>query len=146
MKICFIIDDNDIKRKCIEDNITQVFPEADTMNFSVVSDFVRYMERYGIKAVSESPNDYIILTDMIMPLDHYKPVNENAGYVLLTQMDALGVKCPVIVVSSDSINADRAKECYSYYAGFVLYYRNEIKSYKYTDVINKYLFESNGGN
>lgn len=145
MKICFIIDDNDIKRKYIENNIMQVFPETDTMNFSVVSDFIRYMERYGIKAVSENPSDYLILTDMVMPLDHYKPVNENAGYVLLTQMNALSVKCPVIVVSSDSINADRAKECYPYYAGFVLYYRNEIKPHRYADVIDKYLFENNGG-
>lgn len=132
MKLIIIVDDRKEKQEAIRDLILSIYPDTPLLKFDSVAPAMECVRSTYIDKINENPLDYLIISDMQMPMASGGQVLTDGGIKFLKRLQNIGCNCPVIVVSSEPVNEVACKEAYSEYAGQVLhsFYRTSTSDYK----------------
>ena len=122
MKFIFVVDDNDYKRNSIVASLKRLYPEAHVLDFRYANEFLRDIRDQEKRDVPKDSQEYLVITDMMMPFLQGGDIKSDAGYHVLKRLDYWEYTWPVIVVSSEDIDEDMARRCYKHYVGFLLYH------------------------
>lgn len=81
--------------------------------------------RHG-KEVEENPEEWLVITDMVMPYLSGETPEADAGYGVLTELERKGFECPVMVATACDTTEfrnveDNAKKLYKHYIGTLRY-------------------------
>lgn len=134
MKIIFIADDRERKQADISDTLERLYPKAKIVDSMCAKDIIHDMlVSYG-KEIHESPDECLAIVDMQMPRSPGQMIDINCGYFVLSSMQAHELEILAIIVSSERIDDERAKNSYEHFAGSILYhsYSDQAELYKKT--------------
>lgn len=115
-----IIDDNEYKRDTIEGYMKKIFKESNIKKFNCITNGLMYCTRKIKDDILKSPNEWLIITDMVMPMYDNEKLLENGGYFVLRELDRVGFKCPAIVASSMEVDTEDCRDIYEYVLGTVI--------------------------
>lgn len=140
MKHVVIIDDSIHKRDSIREYMQKIFPDDCCIHeYRCINEGLRYIAYKHREEIKNNPNDWLIITDMVMPLYSHEMLEKDGGLHILREMKRVGFKCPVIVESSDEVDITRCREIYSNVLGTV---KESIIMYnlsKYKELLKKYI-------
>lgn len=129
-KIC-VVDDQRSKRDNVVRSLRKLFPWVEIWEFECVSEFLDFV-RENQGQVSDTPEEWLMVLDMRMPLRSGGDLNSAAGYNALSEMSNMGTTCAAIVVSSDLIDTGRAREAYEHFKGLVIYDECALKYHPFS--------------
>lgn len=134
MKVIFIADDRERKRTDIFDTLERLYPKAKIVESTCGRGILNDMTRYFAEEVQNNPDECLAIIDMQMPKSLQQSIDINCGYFVLSSMQVNEMKIPAIIVSSERIDDNRAREYYDHFAGSILYqsYCDQIELYKRT--------------
>ena len=119
VKHIIIIDDSEFKRDSIRSYMEKIFPDADIAEFAALNPGLRAICMECRDRIKERPDEYLIITDMVMPVYEREMPERNAGFSVLAELSRCGMSCPAIIVSSDEADMDRAVKYYGHTLGAV---------------------------
>ncbi len=121
MKKVFIVDDNPGKLADLSKSARILFPEVEIEEFEYANPMLCAVAK-SRDAIIANPDQYLAIVDMQLPPYAGGRINLDGGYNILAEMERLGLRCPAVVASSESIDEHRAVDTYEFYEGFVPYY------------------------
>ena len=116
-----IIDDSDYKVEGIKGYLKKLYPDATFHSFGCVNASLRFIAWNNYDEIQENPNEWLMVIDMVMPRMYDTFPEREAGYSVLAEMQRRRMTCNAIVVSSETIDLDKAKKAYKHFLGSVKY-------------------------
>lgn len=140
MKQVLIADDRLRKLHNVSDIMKGMYPDAEVLTFECGSDLIRHIKRKH-KEIQDDPWQYLVITDMQMPDRMGETINSQCGYVILHNMQDMELQVPAIVVSSESIIDEKARDSYNDFAGSIFWTDSYDQTEDYRMLLNKYYEE-----
>lgn len=103
IKEIFIIDDCEFKRGSIKGYMEDIFPDANIHEGECIRDGMYMICRANREEILENPEKYLVILDMMMPFYKDERVEADGGIQVIMEMHRIGMKCPVIIASSESV-------------------------------------------
>lgn len=122
IKKIFVVDDQELKREDLMNYLKRFFPKAEIRGFVCSGELYKaVVSREVLDDIMEHPKEWLIVLDMQMPHERFGQIDRQAGYRFLRKMQQLGLACPAIIASSESINNGLAHETYKPYLDSIQY-------------------------
>lgn len=138
IKNIVIIDDSEFKRENILEYLTALLPDATVSEHEYANSGL--LAVFNSKdAIWEKPEEWLVVTDMIMPICEGNQLERDGGKHVLSELDRLELRCPAIVVSSDATSLDNMRNIYENTIGCV---KNDPVVYQaslYKEILANYL-------
>lgn len=114
-----IIDDSEYKMENICEYMKAIYPDAEIWKACCTREGLVLIARELRNEINENPEEFLIVTDMVMPFYKDEEWDRNAGYDILMECKRLRFKCPIIIASSEEVDDERMKKEYPFYIGSV---------------------------
>lgn len=139
IKNIVIIDDNDYKRLGVREYLESIFPDANFIECGFINEGLRCiaLENYG--EIKKNPSEWLVVSDMMMPRREDSMICQDGGFDVLAEMSRRHIKCPVIIVSSEKIDVDKAANLYDNFLGFVKYNMCVYNLSDYENLLTEYM-------
>ena len=113
--ISFIViaDDTEFKRKTIHKYMEKLYPEAEFAEFDSTQSTLRFLCLTALGEKLPPEKNILVVLDMCMPLFTNDMPEADAGFHVLQELDRKQMHYPVIIASSDEVDADKAKSIYN---------------------------------
>lgn len=122
IKKIFVVDDQELKREDLMNYLKRFFPKAEIRGFVCSGEFYEaVVSKEVLDDIMEHPKEWLIVLDMQMPHGRFRQIDRQAGYKLLHKLQQLGLTCPAVIASSESINNGLAHETYKPYLDSIQY-------------------------
>lgn len=130
IKNVVIVDDSQYKQDKIKEYIKKLLPDSNIRVFSCINDGLCFICREQRQEILANPDDWLVITDMVMPRREGEPMNRFGGFIILSEMRRIGMSCPAIVASSMSMSLS---DCQVNYRNTVGVVRESSTVYTYGD-------------
>lgn len=115
-----IADDNRDKLSKIKDYLETQFDNAIFHECCCRQQALEMFRKFRL-GMEEKPHEWILVTDMRMPMYKGERVEFDAGFSLLRQLKARRLEIPAIIISSEVVDDRVAENLYPAYVGSVVY-------------------------
>ena len=140
IKNIVIVDDTDFKRESIKNYMQEIFSdEAEVYEFDYINSALRFVAYEHKDAIKKNPNEWLIITDMVMPQLQDTRLLPNGGMIVLSELDRKDFKCPVIIASSMKLSLDDCRDEYEYVLGTVEESPMIYNLSRYEDLLKDYI-------
>lgn len=134
IKTVVLFEDTEYKKENITGYINNILQEAVVESFDTVNKGLLFLNKKR-QNIIDSPEAWLIITDMCMPYLEGGDMQRNAGERVLRELKRLGFKCPAIAQSSDPLNKEKLSNLYKNLLGTVLEDYSTYNEYKYESLL-----------
>lgn len=139
IKNLVIIDDTDYKRENIKGYMSKLLKSIRVYEFSFINEALRFLCIKNFEEIKNKPNEWLIVTDMVMPRYSDSRLIKDGGMEVLAELERRGFECPVIVASSGDLDTEACKKEYKNVIGVVKESSSVYNLEKYRSILRKYL-------
>jgi len=115
-----IVDDSYYKRKAILEASRGLCPDAKIDAFRYGNEFLSFVCREHLEEIKDSPNDWLLLLDMQLPMSMHNRIEIDGGCQILDNLSTCQLESPVVVISSEGVDDNQAKETYEHFVGSII--------------------------
>ena len=119
VKNIIIVDDSEFKRETIKEYMSGILPKATISEYTCTHDGFEAVRKVKSEIISH-PNEWLVISDMVMPYWKGGHLSKDGGVSMLTNMDLLDLTCPAIISSFEKVDDDEMRAVYENYIGSVI--------------------------